>query len=256
MDLNKQHEAGPLIWESLEARREALGNAAPATIESMYAWAKVLAFQDKKVERLSLLREILTLLPAEERSTSNALYFTGLVLRDLKKYAEAEPLLMEALEARRAKLGDVHDDTISALGGYANFLKLIGRREEGAKLMRQCAEECRDSLGIRHKTTQQQMSNLASHLSGLGQLDEAETLLKEAVAVMRETFGGEDGHTCRGLNDLGLVLWKQGKRDEAAELMEEAAGAYRKVYGPHHSHTKVAEGNLQHLRAEIAEIVR
>ena len=75
-----------------------------------------------------------------------------MLLRDLGRLAEAEPLFLEALEASRRTLGDEHPDTLKSISNVASILRQRvnqGHRGSSAKIRRRILRSPMDSGGPR-----------------------------------------------------------------------------------------------------------
>ncbi|KAL1503881.1 hypothetical protein AB1Y20_012344 [Prymnesium parvum] len=189
-------------------------------------------------------------LSAEERGTSALPAKLGLMLLEQGKLEEAEPLLREAAEARRAALGDRHEETLSSINNLAGLLLEQGRREEAEGLYREALQARRETLGDRHESTLTTMSNLGSLLNDQGRLEEAAGLYREALEARRETLGDRHADTLTSINNLGSLLHDQGERKEAAALYREALEARRETLGERHPHTLTSINNLAGLLQE------
>ena len=60
-----------------------------------------------------------------------------MLLKDGGKLDEAEPLLREAVDGYRKKLGDQHSDTLNAIRDLALLLKDRGKLDEAESLFRE-----------------------------------------------------------------------------------------------------------------------
>jgi tetratricopeptide (TPR) repeat protein len=110
---------------------------------------------------LGLLREALVAqaqaalarLPAAKRGTSVLLNRLGLLLQKMGKQEEARPLYEEALQARRATLGDRHPSTLISLNNMGGLLQDMGKLKEARPLLEEALQTCRETLGDRHPST-------------------------------------------------------------------------------------------------------
>jgi len=125
-------------------------------------------------------RAALARLPAEARGSSALLTSLPRLLKAQGKLDEAEPLLREALRARRETLGDRHPDTLVSINNLGSLLKAQGKLDEAEPLLREALRARRETLGDRHPDTLVSINNLGSLLKAQGKLDEAEPLLREA----------------------------------------------------------------------------
>jgi tetratricopeptide (TPR) repeat protein len=77
----------------------------------------------------------------------------GNVLRAQGKLAEAEPLLREALEVFRRKLGNEHPGTLKSINYLGLLLRAQGEYDEAEALLREALEGRRRQLGDEHPIT-------------------------------------------------------------------------------------------------------
>ena len=192
-------------------------------------------------------RAALARMPREERATSVLQNQLGLLLNDQGKLDEAGGLFREALEARRATLGDRHPDTLDSINNLGMLLQDQGKLDEAGVLYREALEARRATLGDRHSDTLDSMNNLGTLLRAQGKLDEAGVLLREALEAQRATLGDRHPDTLTSIANLGLLLQYQGKLDEAGVLYREALEARRAMHGDRHPSTLRSINNLGSL---------
>ena len=144
----------------------------------------------------------------------------GRLLKDQGKLDEAGVLYREALEARRATLGDRHPHTLTSMNNLGSLLRDQGKLDEAGVLYREALEASRATLGDRHPDTLISISYLGRLLHDQGRLGEAETLLLEAHDGCAATLA--EGHRTR----LRLQAWLadvrrvQGRIESARALVD------------------------------------
>ena len=99
------------------------------------------------------------------------------------------PLFEEALQARRAALGDRHPATLISISNMGSLLQAMGKLEEARPLVEEALQARRETLGNRHPDTLLSIGNLADLLRETGALVEAEAVLGNAVGVVQEVLG-------------------------------------------------------------------
>jgi len=119
----KLSEAEPLCRETLDERRQLLGNSHPDTLSSISNLASLFRAQGK--------------------------------------LAEAEPLFREALEERRQLLGNFHSDTRVSISNLAALLQAQGKLAEAEPLCRETLDGSRQLLGNSHPSTLTSQGKLA-----------------------------------------------------------------------------------------------
>ena len=187
-------------------------------------------------------------LPVARRGTSALINNLGMLLKAIGDLDGAEPLLREALEASREKLGDRNPHTLCAIGNLAFLLQAKGDLDGAELLYREALEASREKLGDRHRGTLNSINNLGVLLGrAKGDLDGAEPLLREALAGRRKAFGKCHPDTLSSINNLGGLLHDKGDLDGAEPLYREAMEATRKKLGGRHPSTLMSINNLGKL---------
>jgi non-specific serine/threonine protein kinase/serine/threonine-protein kinase len=207
---------------------------------------------------LRVLQQRKDLLGEEHPDTIAALKNHGIVLRDLGRDAEADPLLREALERSRRILGEDHRQTVESLAEYALVLSSLGRYPEAEPLSRRAWEQFRRLFGDDNHLTIMTLNNYASVISSLGRPTEAEPLVREALARSRRVQGDNHPGTLFLLNHGARLYEKLGRHLEAEALCKEALERRRRVLGEDHVSTLTTQisyaGMLRSLdRAAEAE---
>ena len=77
----------------------------------------------------------------------------ALLLHEQGKLGEAEPLMRETLDIRRATLGPKHPDTLTSMNNLAGLLQAQGKLAESEALFKETLEGCRAALGPQHPNT-------------------------------------------------------------------------------------------------------
>ena len=77
----------------------------------------------------------------------------GALLKAQGKYVEALPLYKEALETRRAVLGDRHPDALTSINNLASLLQATGELDEAERLLFEAHSTAKSVLGPEHPHT-------------------------------------------------------------------------------------------------------
>ena len=207
-------------------------------------------------------RAALARLPAAERGTSALLACLGLLLKEMGKLEAAKPLLEEALQARRATLGDRHPNTLTSINNMGHLLDEMGKREEaefrvhiGRKmreearlLYEEALQAFRETLGDRHLDTLVSINNMGALLQNMGKLEEARPLYEEALQAYRETLGDRHQLTCWVTANLADLLRATGDLDEGEAVLGNAVGVAQGVFGSSHWRTLVITAKAARLQ--------
>ena len=134
--------------------------------------------------RDALSLELLSARLQAERANGESTGFTlSTLAKELQaqgKYNEAEPLYREALEGRRATLGNRHPNTLSSINNLGGLLYAKGNLAAAERLCREALEVRRATLGNRHPDTLNSIRNLGALLQDKGDLGAARRMLREA----------------------------------------------------------------------------
>ena len=177
----------------------------------------------------------------------------GVLLIECGRVEEAEPLLREALDVRRTRLGSDHESTLQALDSLAMSLKALGKLDEAQALFTE-AIATRKAIGGEQPSPQLQtetltsINNLGTLLRSQGKHEEAIIMLNEALAGRRELLGPEDPDTIVTSNNLAFVYMLRKRFEEAEELAAETVRIALKVLGADHANTRTYVNNLSALR--------
>ncbi|GHP05192.1 hypothetical protein PPROV_000394400 [Pycnococcus provasolii] len=182
--------------------------------------------------------------PQGDRATSALLTGVALLLWQQGKYADAEPLLCEALDGRRRELGDAHPDTLASINNLAPVLYLKGKYADAEALYREALDGRRRELGDAHPSTLMTINNLALVLKKQGKYTDAEPLSREALDGSRRELGDKHPSTLMTISNLAVLLHEQGKYDDAEPLYREALDGRRRELGDAHPRTLDSINNL------------
>jgi len=171
----------------------------------------------------------------------------GFVYHSLGLYAQAEPLLEQALAERKRVLGDDHLDTLASINGLAILYKSQGRHAEAEPLYLSTLETRKRVLGDDHPHTLASMNNLAILYKRQGRYAEAEPLYLETLAIRKRVLGDDHLDTLSSTNNLANLYRHQGRYAEAEPLYLETLEATKRVLGDDHLSTLGFMNNLANL---------
>ena len=120
-------------------------------------------------------------MPREERATSVLQNQLGLLLNDQGKLDEAGGLFREALEARRATLGDRHPDTLGSIHNLGRLLHDQGRLGEAETLLLEAHDGCAATLAEGQRTRLRSQAWLADVRRAQGRIESARALVDARV---------------------------------------------------------------------------
>jgi serine/threonine-protein kinase len=159
----------------------------------------------------------------------------GNVYRNLGLYPEAERLLRDALDRRRAVLGPRHPDVVESTREVGEVLGLQGKLAPADTLLREALEMQRRLPGAPGVEMASTLGNLGSLLIDKGKYEEAERDYRQAIALRRRLEKEESRELAGNLSGLAIALYAAGKYDAADSVDREALAIYRRLLGSENS---------------------
>lgn len=189
--------------------------------------------------------------PLVKASLQNTL---ALVLMELGRSAEAEPLLRDALEARQRLLGPDHPDTLTSQNNLATALEQLGQLSQTEAMHRQTLATRERELGADHRDTLISLNNLAAVIVDLGRPAEAEPMFRRVLAGYERTLGPDDPSTLSAMSHLAEVLDALGRSAEAEPLFRRAMEGHERVLGDSHPYTLMAVNNMAFVLHSLGKL--
>jgi tetratricopeptide (TPR) repeat protein len=201
----------------------------------------------KAAEQLALAVEMWTALPERDAAalceTINRLGQAHLRAGDADAAARA---FARAQELGESSLGELHPQTIAAVGYAAYPLKRWGRLQESAAQVREAIHRMRRANSTSARLHALEL-NLAQSLRQLRELEEAEALLRAAVEGLSRAVGPESLDALGAMSSLSMVLLDRGRAAEAAHWARRAADGFALASGRESS--AALSASLTHARA-------
>jgi non-specific serine/threonine protein kinase/serine/threonine-protein kinase len=250
-DLGLFAEARRHLERAVALRREALGEGAPATIESENQLVNVLIGQGKPADAEALGKQVFEAarrtLGDRHPLTLTALHNRAATERAFAREAQAEVLFSQVAELRRKVLGPEHPDTLKSLTSLGFENMLLEKYATAVEIHSRVLEIRRRTLGEEHPETMQSRYVLAQALTNNGQGSKAEELLRGLLEWRRRVLGPAHVDTLNAWNALGLAGVQQGKLAESAEAYRECIGQGEAVLGAEHPTTVACRNNFADL---------
>jgi tetratricopeptide (TPR) repeat protein len=163
-------------------------------------------------------------------------------------YADAQPLMIEALELSRELVGEMHELTASSYNNMAGLLRYTGKFSRAEPHQRR-AVEISEAVSGNGARTRIYLGNLGQLLQNLGRLTEAETYLLRALSIPQANAG--DLSTPHLLNSLASLYMDLGKPSEALPLYKKALESVSRVLSPTDPEIAVYMANLAGVYVEL-----
>jgi tetratricopeptide (TPR) repeat protein len=178
--------------------------------------------------------------PEAARLLNQAGYYLNL----RAQYAEAEPLLAQALDIRESALGAEHPDVAHSLNSLAWLYDDQGKYGEAEPLYVRALAIREKALGAEHPNVANSLNNLALLYRNQGKYAEAEPLYRRALAIYEKALGAEHPSVATSINNLALLSHNQGKYAEAEPLHRRALAIREKALGAEHLDVANSLNNL------------
>lgn len=176
-------------------------------------------------------------LEADPTTKAAFLATIGEVSSNLGHYAQAEPLLRQAVESYRTSLGSSDTLTLDAMEALADAVHLQAEYGEAEQLLKKLIQRRTEVLGREHADTIRAEGSLALLYRNTRRLDEAEATLEPLIARAREALGDRHRETLRLLHYRGNVLRDLLRIEAAVHAYEEALEGREEVLGADHPDT-------------------
>lgn len=161
------------------------------------------------------------MLPSDDEQVHDALNNLANVLFTAKRYAEAEKLSRQLVEAKRKQHGDEHPSFAFALANLGACLGDAGNYSEGRDLSVRALAIRRRMLGSQHPLIAISLESPGNTLQRSGSHVEAEKLFRELVTLQSNRFGRDHPTVVRTVCILALSLATQKKHMEVTQLLND-----------------------------------
>lgn len=179
---------------------------------------------------------------------------TGQYLKERGQFAEAEPLLKQALilfeqSMGRGHLGPVLGQLATALGvlTLGSLYGAQGKYAEAELLYKRGLVIYEQELGPMHFYTATALNNLAVIYREQKRYAEAEPLLQRSLAIREQELGPTHPDTAIVLNNLATLYREQERYAEAEPLLQRSLAIREQKLGPTHPSTADSLYNLAML---------
>ena len=164
-----------------------------------------------------------------------------------ERFAQAQPLLQQALMICEKVLDPEHPDTSETLNNLAEVYREQGRYEQAEPLFQRALAIREKILGPKHPDTSETLNNLAWLYNDQGKYEQAEPLYLRALAIRETVLGPEHPDTSETLNNLAVLYFELGRYEQAEPLYLRALAIRETVLGPEHPHTATSFFGLASL---------
>ncbi len=236
--LGRYPEAESLLRQSLETRRQLLGDHNADVAESLASLAWLRTAQGDYTEAESLYEEALKIWEGESgdvrAEVAEALNGLGGALYGDGRYAEAADLFREAIELRRQVFADDSEEVATSQNDLAMSLARQGQYEEAEPLYLEVLSTRQRLHAEDHPNLAQTLNNTGMFYYRSGDSVTAEPYLRQSLEMNRRLLGDKHPEVSTSLNNIGLVLVDKGDFAGAAAVFREVLALDTELLGEQH----------------------
>ena len=226
----------PLAQRAAEIAKQDLGEDSPPYATAINRLADLYRLSGRWDDAEKLLKRARAI---REKSDPDKVVDTqsdlGLLYWGAGKYAQAEPLLKQALEQYKARYGA--DDPFVATSS-TNLALLYGeqaRYGDAEKLLADALRIRKTKLGPDDLDVANSLSNMASLARRQAHYQEAEDAAKSALAIREKKLTADHPDIATALNVLAEIYRAEGQYALAEPLLNRALQIRKKAFGPDHT---------------------
>jgi tetratricopeptide (TPR) repeat protein len=182
--------------------------------------------------------------------TAEAIYWLGGLYYAVRRYEEAAPKFIQAIEIYEKTLGP-HPKTADAINEFARLYYDQAKYDQAEPLFKRAVEMREEVLGLTHPMTAQAISNLGAVNQVLNRYDEAERLYKRALEIKEEAMGPNHPETASTINNIGLLTEHRGNPQEALKYYERALAIYVEAFGEKAWYTNDTRKHLTRVKKNL-----
>jgi serine/threonine protein kinase/tetratricopeptide (TPR) repeat protein len=161
----------------------------------------------------------------------------GTVDTGLGLYADAQPLLENALQTRKRVVGEDNPETLASANALANLYWYQGKYHEAEPLYRDVVERRTRVLGKDHPDTLRANFDLASLYEMQKRWEEFDRLSRDTLTRQRRVLGNNHHDTLSSLNNLQSSYFARGRYAQAEPVAVEVLETDRRLLGEDHPDT-------------------
>lgn len=190
--------------------------------------------------------------PADDPITRAALMMAiGQAYAALGKYAEAEPLLADAVNLRLRTVGSGDQRTLAAMNKLAHLMNAEARFEEAERWYLLAQEGHVRLYGENSPEELENRGNLGYLYWRTRRFAEAEPLLLASWEGTIALHGADSEHAVSMTGNLGALFLKQGRLEQAESMLERAVAARRASTGEQSPAFLAPFGSLAEVRHRL-----
>lgn len=183
----------------------------------------------------------------EPLAKASLLHAIGEAQSGIGEWERARPLLEQALEIRRERLGERHPETAATRLALGVVLREQTVWEPAEELLTRAAADLETALGDRHVDVARALRELGRLHAQRNRLDRAETLYRSALEVLDRELAADHPEVIRALTYLGELRFARNDLEGSRQFHTRALEAMRRTFGEENPEVANGLGNLAAL---------
>lgn len=167
----------------------------------------------------------------------------GVVLRTLDRFAEEEPLILEALSIQESRVGNQHPDYSGVLNNVGNHYYERGLLTEAEKYMSEHVAVRLKNYGEKGIPYGVALMNYSNLLMLMNRDEEALIMMEQTADIYAETLGEDVARYAFMLENKANLLLKMKRFEEAEPLFIEVLQRMERLFGRDHYDYVFSENN-------------
>merc|ERR1719253_11140 len=191
---------------------------------------------------------------------SRALVLKADLLREAKRYSEAEATIEKALSLQVECFGgELFPEVAVALNCYESTLHDQGKFNEASDQYNKALQVNMRTVGLQHPETAATYNSLATLYQDAGQDDKALTYFTKCLEIQVKTVGNKSPDIGNTYNNLATILYRQGSKEDSANLFRQALEVMDNAGVPKTSPDRAVYADnlamvLEELKADLVDI--
>lgn len=174
----------------------------------------------------------------------------GVCRQRMQQHALAANLFREAVQIRKATLGEQHVEVAASLSKLGTAQAALKEHDQAYQSIRQALQIAQSQLGTNHKTTAQMLCHLGCFYFGVGELYAAQTTFDDAYRIYQAVFPTVDNRdACMEqitdvMCNIGSIQNRRKRYKEAIETFSQALDLQLGIMGCEHARVVATLDNL------------
>jgi len=246
-------EAEPLFQRAIRIGEQRLGSEHPYVANTLHNLGDLYLQQGKYAEAEALLLRAVQIYGLEHFEVVYPLTGLAEVSHKQGRLAEAEQGYQRAIHIGELLLGSEHAYLMWPLRGLADLCRKQEKYGEAETLYQRSFHIGERVLGLEHPYLADSYNGLANLYHEQGKYVEAEQLFWRALRIREQTFGSQTCYTAETMHDFAQLRETEGKNEEARTLYAHALITREQRLGTHHPKTMETRKRLIILLRAIGQ---